>query len=97
MKIEHTSVVRGDSEDYDILSFNVDGSERLIEVKTTKYVRETPYFISKNEVLLSERKSHCYRLYRLFGFCNSPSMYQLKGAMKESCRLSPVTYMAMPR
>lgn len=40
-RIEHTSRVRGDHEGYDILSFETDGAERLIEVKTTKYGKET--------------------------------------------------------
>ena len=52
-RIEHTSVIRGDHEGYDVLSFEVDGSERLIEVKTTKYGKETPFFVSRNEVSVS--------------------------------------------
>ena len=33
-KIEHTAMVKGDYEGYDILSFEESGAERLIEVKT---------------------------------------------------------------
>jgi hypothetical protein len=53
--IEHTSKVRGDYEGYDVLSFEANGAERLIEVKTTKYGKETPFFVSRNEVAVSER------------------------------------------
>lgn len=45
-KIEHTSRIRGDGMGYDILSFETDGKERLIEVKTTKYGSDTPFFVT---------------------------------------------------
>ncbi|MDE2047278.1 MAG: DUF3883 domain-containing protein, partial [Betaproteobacteria bacterium] len=49
-RIEHTSRVRGDYEGYDILSYTEVGAERLIEVKTTKYGADTPFFVTRNEV-----------------------------------------------
>jgi len=42
-RIEHTSKVRGDGAGYDVLSFEEDGRERFIEVKTTAYAKETPF------------------------------------------------------
>ena len=44
----------GDGLGYDILSCNADGSERYIEVKTTKGRAEVPIFFSKNELLFSQ-------------------------------------------
>lgn len=96
-RVEHTAVVRGDHEGYDILSFEECGAERLIEVKTTKYGRETPFFLSRNEVSVSERETSRYHLYRLFAFRDEPRMYTLAGAMEETCRLSATTFLAVPR
>lgn len=96
-KIEHTSVVRGDHEGYDILSFEPSGAERLIEVKTTKYGKDTPFFLSRNEVAVSGRESERYFLYRMFAFRDTPSMYSLTGAMDQTCELSATTFLAMPR
>lgn len=96
-RVEHTSVVRGDHEGYDVLSFEEHGAERLIEVKTTKYGRETPFFLSRNEVSVSEREAGRYRLYRLFAFRDAPGMYTLAGATGETCQLSATTFMAVPR
>lgn len=93
-KIEHTSKVRGDYEGYDILSFEESGAERLIEVKTTKYGSETPFFVTKNEVLKSERCSHSYHVYRLFAFRDNPRLYTLRGAIQATCRLTAVTFLA---
>jgi hypothetical protein len=95
--IEHTSAVRGDHEGYDILSFEATGAERLIEVKTTKYSLETPFFVTRNEAWISEKHAARYQLYRLFAFTESPRMYTLPGAIGETCNLSAVSFMAQPR
>lgn len=96
-RIEHTSKVRGDYEGYDILSFDETGAERLIEVKTTKYGAETPFFVSRNEVATSERRSSLYHVYRLYGFRQAPRLYMLPGAIGRTCRLSAASFLAMPR
>lgn len=96
-RIEHTSKVRGDHEGYDILSFDVNGAERLIEVKTTKYGAETPFFVTRNEVSTSERRAPLYHVYRLYGFRQAPRLYTLPGAISQSCRLSAASYLAEPR
>lgn len=96
-KIEHTSRVRGDYEGYDILSFEESGAERLIEVKTTKYGRDTPFFVSRNEVTVSERRAPTYHLYRMFTFRDSPRLYTLPGAISASCQLSAASFLALPR
>ena len=95
-RIEHTSRVRGDYEGYDVLSFDEGGAERLIEVKTTKYGVDTPFFVTRNEVKVSEQHSPAYHLYRLYSFRDSPRLYTLSGAINRSCRLSAATFLAMP-
>jgi hypothetical protein len=96
-RIEHTAKVRGDSEGYDILSYEESGRERLIEVKTTKYGGETPFYVSRNEVAVSKREADKYQVYRLFAFRKSPRLYTLPGAIESSCALSPTTFLASPR
>jgi hypothetical protein len=95
-KIEHTSVVRGDHEGYDILSFETSGEERLIEVKTTKYGSETPFFTSANEVSVSKSRKVHYVVYRLFEFKVKPRFFELQGAIDDTCELTPSTYLAVP-
>jgi hypothetical protein len=96
-RIEHTSRVRGDHEGYDILSFDTSGEERLIEVKTTKYGIDTPFFVSRNEVATSERRSLLYHVYRLYAFRAAPRLYTLPGAVSQSCKLTASTFLAQPR
>ncbi|MGZ5127160.1 MAG: DUF3883 domain-containing protein [Burkholderiales bacterium] len=93
-KIEHTSRTHGDAEGFDILSFEESGAERFIEVKTTKYGRETPFFVSRNEVAVSEAKAVRYHLYRLFCFRAGPQMFMVNGALSRTCRLSASSFLA---
>jgi hypothetical protein len=93
-KIEHTSKDRGDGAGFDILSFEETGAERLIEVKTTKYGRETPFFVSRNELAVSKETEDRYHLYRLFGFNAKPRLFTLAGALSATCRLTPSSYLA---
>lgn len=96
-KIEHTSVVRGDYEGYDVLSFEESGAERLIEVKTTKYGADVPFFVTRNELSKSERCPERYVVYRLFAFRRTPRLFVLPGAIPKTCLLSPATYLATAR
>ena len=96
-RIEHSAKVRGDHLGYDILSFEANGAERLIEVKTTKYSAETPFFVTRNELTTSERQAPLYHLYRLYAFRQTPKLYVLSGAISHSCQLSAATYSALPR
>jgi hypothetical protein len=68
-----------DSAGFDILSRNRDGSDRFIEVKTTKLNKDTPIFFSKNELEFSFQKKDKYFLYRLFNFNNDPKLFYLNG------------------
>lgn len=96
-RIEHVSRTRGDGLGYDILSFESDGREKLIEVKTTRFGGFTPFFVTRNEVAVSSTQHESYALYRLFDFVGDPRLYVLPGSLQESARLQPETYRAEPR
>jgi hypothetical protein len=96
-KVEHVARTRGDHLGYDILSFEPSGEERLVEVKTTKYGGDTPFYVTRNEVATSERHAAQYHVYRLFAFRQAPRLYTLSGAINKTCRLSVATYLAVPQ
>lgn len=93
-QIEHVSETRGDGDGFDILSFDTSGRERFIEVKTTKGGVYTPFFVTRNELRVSQRNSEQYHLYRLFAFERGPRLYGLRGNLAESCLLTPSTFVA---
>lgn len=96
-RVEHVAQSRGDGLGYDILSFEEDGRERLIEVKTTGFGAMTPFYASRREVAVSEQKAAAYWLYRLFKFREHPRLFLLQGALSVSCQLDAVQYSAKPR
>ena len=77
-----------------MLSFDVDGHERFIEVKTTSFGKQTPFFVSRNELEFSDLARDQYHLYRLFELRRQPRMFDLVGSVRGHCRLDPVTYRA---
>jgi hypothetical protein len=93
-RIEHVARTRGDSEGFDVLSFDATGRERFIEVKSTKHGKETPFFVTRNQVQVSETRRSAYHVYRVFQFGARPLMYQLHGAISDTCALDPATYVA---
>lgn len=91
-KIEWVSKDQGDGLGYDVLSKNVNGSDRYIEVKTTKLSKETPIFFSKNEFEFSKKNSNNYHLYRLYNFVEKPQMFMKNGAFDEFCSVEPIQF-----
>ncbi len=93
-RVERVSQTRGDGLGYDILSFDESGKERFIEVKTTAFAKETPFFVSRNEVAFSECESEQFHLYRLFEFRKEPKLFDLPGVITKHCMLDPISYLA---
>ena len=93
-RIEHVARTKGDYLGYDILSFETNGRERLIEVKTTRFGPMTPIFASRYEVDFSESQQVEYQLYRLFNFTREPKLFVLAGSLQQNCELDPVQYKA---
>jgi hypothetical protein len=84
----------GDGAGYDIRSFDRDASQRLIEVKTTGLSKYSPFYVTSNEVRVSERDPLAYHLYRVFRFAKAPKMFTLNGALSKVCRLAPRVFEA---
>jgi hypothetical protein len=93
-RVEHASRTKGDGLGYDILSFEKNGRERLIEVKTTRFGELTPFFASANEVAVSDEMSDRYHLYRLFRFEKGARLFVLSGSLRSSVDLEPALYRA---
>jgi hypothetical protein len=96
-RIDHVAASEGDGLGYDTLSFEKNGSERLIEVKTTKYGQFTPFFVSRNEVDVSAREAAHYHLVRLFEFQAKPRAFILSGALENVATLEASVYRATLR
>lgn len=93
-RVEHISLLN-DSAGYDILSFDENGDEIFIEVKTTKNGIRTDFFISPGEVKFSEKNSDKYILYRVYNYnikTGKGNYYVKKGNILDNFNLNPTGY-----
>lgn len=79
---------------YDVLSFETDGKERLVEVKTTRFGLYTPFYASRNEVVVSQQHHRQYFIYRVCNFAKDRKLFLLNGPIEQTCTLEPVQYVA---
>jgi hypothetical protein len=91
-QVRWISVEEGDRAGFDILSKNTNGSDKYIEVKTTKLGKETPFYFSRNELLFSIDHAKDYHLFRLFNFEEDAKMFTKKGGLNTICYSIPISY-----
>jgi Domain of unknown function (DUF3883) len=87
-KIKHTSKEVGDGTGYDIESVDKEGNKIYIEVKTTKGHRNTPFYITRNELERSIIEKERYYLYRVYNFNvdgNTADLLIIKGELTNLC------------
>ena len=92
----------GDGYGFDILSFNGTGKgkeanhERWLEIKTTNGPKTTPFFITSNELSVSEENPEIFRVVRLYDFRRKARAYRLEPPLADRVRLAPAIYRAYP-
>jgi hypothetical protein len=91
-KIEWVSKDKGDGTGFDILSKNINGTDRFIEVKATKLSKETPIYLTKTELSFSNLKQQDFYLYRVYNLDTNPKMFIKNGEYKNFCRLLPESF-----
>jgi hypothetical protein len=96
-RIRWVSEVDGDGAGYDIRSFDADGSERLIEVKTTNGWERTPFQISRNELAVADAQRDDWRLMRLWNFAREPQAFELRPPLEAHVSLMAISYQASLR
>jgi hypothetical protein len=93
-KIRWISAEEGDGAGYDVLSFEPNGRERLLEVKTTNGSARTPFFLTRNERELALERSEDWRIYRVHLFSTEPRIFTIAPPLEKAVSLSPETWRA---
>jgi len=91
-KIIWASHETGDGLGYDILSKNEDGTDRYIEVKTTKLSKESPIYITANEMVFAQEHALNFYLYRVFEASATRKLFIRQGSYLHFCQIEPVVY-----
>ncbi len=84
----------GDGAGYDIRSYAQDGQERLLEVKTTLGHARTPFYLSSNELALSQERPEAFRLLRVYDSARSAKAFELEPPLTDHVALLPTAYRA---
>jgi len=93
-QVEHISL-DDDSKGFDIKSYEENGRDRLIEVKTTRYDRYSQFYVSPNELNTSKMYEKQYHLYRLFTFDKHPRFFVRRGDIEKNFKIKPSAYLAV--
>lgn len=96
-KIRWTSVEDGDGYGYDIASFEADGSDRLLEVKTTNGWERTPFHLTRNEITVASERCDHWHLVRLWNFARTPRAFELRPPLEAHIDLTPTSFLAALR
>ena len=92
-KVRWVSVEDGDGAGFDILSFDLKGREKPIEVKTTKGGIHTPFFLTRRELEVS-KELDAWRLYRVHQFSHAPRIFTLIPPLEAILHLRAETWRA---
>lgn len=91
-KIEWTAQEKGDGAGFDIRSFNIDGTDRFLEVKTTQFNERTPIYFTRNELRFSQEFATNFHLYRVFNFTSHPGLFTSQGSLDSICKPEPISF-----
>lgn len=97
-RIVHLSEEQGDGAGFDIVSLNIDGSDKFIEVKTTASGEKTPFYMTENERAFFEINKNEGNLfvYRVFDFDKSTREGKIKiitaQELLDQYNFNPISY-----
>ncbi len=84
----------GDGAGYDIRSFEPDGRDRLIEVKTTNGWERTPFHVTRNELSVADDRRDAWLLLRLWNFARDPKAFELRPPLEAHVSLVATSFQA---
>lgn len=93
-KVRWTAMEDGDGAGFDIFSYEPDGSDRLIEVKTTNGWERTPFHVTRNELAVADANRDTWHLIRLWNFAREPKAFAIRPPLEAHVSLTPTSFLA---
>ncbi|MHC5215987.1 MrcB family domain-containing protein [Enterococcus sp. LJL128] len=96
-RVKHVAKDEGDGAGYDIISIRQKEDGEIyniyIEVKSTSSDKNSPFYITSNELKVSRKYRENYYLYRVSNIKGKkPEYYTIQGPLEEKLELFPVSY-----
>lgn len=93
-KVRWVAAEDGHGAGYDVLSFDIQGRERLIEVKTTNGSARTPFYLTRNEHDMAMERPADWRIYRVHLFAKTPRIFTLAPPLEQAVNLRTESWRA---
>ncbi len=93
-KVRWVAQEDGDGAGYDVGSFEPNGQERLLEVKTTNGSARTPFILTRNERSFAAERPDAWRIYRVHLFATERRVFTIAPPLEPSLCLRPETWQA---
>lgn len=93
-KIRWVAVEDGDGAGYDVLSFDLLGAERLLEVKTTNGSARTAFFLTRTERQAAADRPADWRIYRVHLFARNARIFTIAPPLENALKLRTETWRA---
>lgn len=93
-RIKHVAKNKGDGSGFDILSFDIEGREKYIEVKTTKGNLISTFYVTRNELERSKIEKDKYFMYRVYDYnenAETANLLIVQGELTSICQI-PMNY-----
>lgn len=93
-KLDQVKVVK-DGEGYDVRSFDKNGNDKFIEVKTTTGEKKSRFFLTENELAFMRLNKGKYCIYRVFLYdeeFNSGKCFSITGDVESQLLMKPTQY-----
>lgn len=93
-KVKHVAKDQGDGSGFDILSYDLNGNEKYIEVKTTKGNLNSTFYVTRNELERSKIEKKKFFLYRVYDYnenTETANLLKIQGELTSICDI-PTNY-----
>lgn len=87
-----------DGEGYDVYSFDENGQEKFIEVKTSTGDEYSPFYLSENEIAFMRLNVGSYCIYRVFNYSvenNFAEFFELSGDIESQLLMKPTQFQVL--
>ena len=100
-QVDHVAITQGDGLGYDIVSFDENGDELYIEVKTTTANKTDGFYLTPKELEIVKSKGDKYRLYRVYNLNMVDGTYSVEiftsKEIQDMFDIRPVSFIAVKK
>ncbi|WP_099975167.1 DUF3883 domain-containing protein [Lactobacillus terrae] len=101
-RLRHVFREDGDGDGYDIISCEYDEKtneviDRYVEVKSTRHDKNSPFYLTENELNVAKKEGKLYHIYRLYKNDDDNWDYYVIDDVYKNIQCKPIKYRAIPK